>query len=216
VQLVDGWYITSEDVAKNHHPVRYQSAKDIRVIDVALKHIVGRDCVIQAGARVGLWPKTLAQHFRKVVAFEPEGRNFECAKANLADCDNVELHKAALSKAQGRGWLAFSEEQTGSHWMAVGPGVAMIPEGESCDTVAIDDLNLSPDAIFLDIEGWELVALGGAQKTIDACKPVLVLEENSARKRYGFEKGALASRLKPYGYVVADRVGKDLIFVCVE
>jgi FkbM family methyltransferase len=212
LKLVDGWYITDEDVAKNHHPVRYQMAKDIRVIDAALRHIVGRDCVIQAGARIGLWPKTLAQHFRRVIAFEPETRNYECAKLNLADCDNVELHKAALGAEHYVAWLAYSGEQTGSHWLQEAKPV----NGEQCEIRVIDDLGLSPDAIFLDVEGFELNALEGARNTIAACKPVLVLEENSARERYGFAKGALATWLRPFGYVVADRVGKDLIFVCVE
>lgn len=208
MNLVDGWYITSEDVARNHHPVRYQSAKDLRVIDVALKHTIGRDCVIQAGARIGLWPKTLAKHFRSVIAFEPESRNYACAVANLADSDNVELHKAALGAEHYLAWLAFSDEQTGSHWLQT----AKPEQGEQCEIRTIDSLGVSPDAIFLDVEGFELFSLEGARETIEACRPVLVLEENDARARYGVRKGELARWLVPFGYRVVDRVGKDLLF----
>jgi len=182
--------------------------KDIRVIDVALKYIVGRDCVIQAGARIGLWPKTLAKHFRKVVAFEPETRNYDCAKANLQDCDNVELHKAALGSSPCDSWLAFSDEKSGSHWLQQDKAAA----GEACEIRMIDDLLAAPDAIFLDIEGFELYALQGGRETISNCKPVMVLEENSSRIRYGIGSGDLARWLKPFGYSVVDRVGKDLIF----
>jgi FkbM family methyltransferase len=210
VILVDGWYITDDDASIRANPIRHQMAKDIRVIDAALKHVVGRDCVIQAGARVGLWPKTLAKHFRKVIAFEPETRNYDCAKANLADCDNVELHKAALATGVKDAWLQFSDEKSGSHFLQTG---SQIGEGELCEVREIDSLNLSPDAIFLDVEGVELLALVGGKETISACRPVLVLEENRSRERYGFQKGALAEWLAPFGYSVVDRVGKDLIFV---
>lgn len=210
MKLVDGWYITDEDAEIRAHPVRHQMAKDIRVIDAALRHIDGRDCVIQAGARVGLWPKTLARHFRSVIAFEPETRNHDCAIANLSDCDNVELHKAALGAEHELAWLAFSSEKSGSHWLQEAkPGA-----GEQCEIRTIDGLGVSPDAIFLDVEGYEIYALAGARETIEACRPVLVLEENRARERYGIRKGELQEWLYPFGYTVVDRVGKDLILVC--
>lgn len=209
MQLVDGWYITDDDAAIRANPIRHQMAKDIRVIDVALKHVIGRDCVIQAGARVGLWPKTLAKHFRKVIAFEPETRNYDCAKANLADCDNVELHKAALGGSHYDAWVAFSDKKSGSHWVQ-----GEKPEaGEHCDVRSIDFLNALPDAIFLDIEGMELAALTGGRQTIEACRPVIVVEQNDSRLRYGVEKKQISDVLKAFGYRVVDRVGKDLILV---
>jgi FkbM family methyltransferase len=187
-------------------------AKDIRVIDAALKHVVARDCVIQAGARVGLWPKTLARHFRKVIAFEPETRNYDCAKANLQDCGNVELHKAALGPEHSVAWVSFSDEKSGSHWVQEASPVS----GERCEIRTIDALGASPDAIFLDIEGYESFALHGGRETIASCKPVLVLEENRSRERYGIAKGELSRWLSPFGYSVVDRVGKDIILVARE
>lgn len=206
MKLVDGWYITDEDAAIRSHPVRRQMAKDIRVIEVALKHVWKRDLVIQAGARVGLWPFTLAEHFKRVIAYEPESRNEGCARANTEHLPNVEIRKAALGKAPDRMMVEYSDYQSGSHQIVTTAG------DEWCEVVTIDSLNESPDAIFLDIEGFELFALEGAHETLKRCRPLLVLEENEARARYGIGRGTLAVALKPYGYKAVDRVGKDWIF----
>jgi FkbM family methyltransferase len=172
-----------------------------------LRHVKKRDLVIQAGARVGLWPYTLAEHFNRVIAYEPETRNEECARANTVSLPNVEIRKAALGKAPDRMMVEFSDYQSGSHQIVVSAG------DEWCEVVTIDGLNESPDAIFLDIEGFELFALEGAAQTLKRCRPLLVLEENDARKKYGIDRGRLAAFLKPYGYAAVDRVGKDWLFV---
>lgn len=207
MKLVDGWYITDDDAAIGAHPVRRQMAKDIRVIEVALKHVAKRELVIQAGARVGLWPHTLAKHFVRVIAYEPESRNLECSKANTAELANVEIRHAALGKEPDRMMVEYSDYQSGSH--------QIVPSGgdEWCEVETIDGLKESPDAIFLDIEGYELYALEGALETLKRCRPLLVLEENNARRKYGIDRGRLAVFLKPFGYKAVDRVGKDWLFV---
>ena len=46
-------------------------------------------------------------------------------------------------------------------------------------TIKIDDLNLKPDVVKLDIEGYEFNALLGARKTIKRFKPVIYIENPS-------------------------------------
>jgi FkbM family methyltransferase len=209
VRLVEGWYIPEQDAAIHVHPVRHQMAKDIRVIDVALKHVIGRDCVIQAGARIGLWPRVLARHFRKVIAFEPETRNFDCALMNLQDCDNVDLRKAALGAEKRVAKLAFSDDKSGSHFIDHDGSRSKV---ETCDVTTIDALKASPDAIFLDVEGYELFALQGGLETIEQCKPLLILEQNDSRLRYGIDKSQIVALIAPFGYRAVDRCGKDIIY----
>jgi FkbM family methyltransferase len=206
LKLVDGWYITDADAAIRAHPVRRQTAKDLRVISVALKHVDCRQLVIQAGARIGLWPSVLAEHFKKVIAFEPETRNVECARANTSHLWNVEIRHAALGKEPGRMAVEHSLVQSGSHQIVTEGG------NEPCDVETIDSLNVTPDAIFLDIEGFELFALQGALETLKRCSPLLVLEMNDSRLRYGVEKSQIVDLLKPFGYAAVDRCGKDIVY----
>lgn len=211
MQFVDGWYIPDRDpnLETNKNPIRQQSANDIKVIPKALRYTVGRSCVIQAGCRVGLWPATLAKHFAHVETFEPETRNYECAVKNLESIPNVKLHKAALGRAPSTMWLEYSRHASGSHQVVTDSR----SPGHECEVMTIDSLGLAPDAIFLDIEGFEMYALIGGEETVAKNKPVLVLEENHSADRYGIKKGSLAKWLAKYGYRVVDRQYRDYIFV---
>jgi hypothetical protein len=55
----------------------------------------------------------------------------------------------------------------------------------SCRIVPLDDLNLQPCFIKLDIQGYELKALKGAQRTLRRHEPVLLIESpNDATLEY--------------------------------
>ncbi len=46
----------------------------------------------------------------------------------------------------------------------------------------LDELNLSPLAIKIDVEGWELQTLQGMQETIERCHPLLMIEINNQHR----------------------------------
>lgn len=214
IQLNDGWWIPKhrpELHAKWRHPVRAQMAKDIGVIERTLKHVKGRECAVQAGARVGLWPKILAGHFKAVYTFEPEHRNYACAERNLEQCENVSLYQAALGAKQGVAIVEVSNDTDGSHQIVKDHLPNKVTQ--STPVVAIDSFNINPDVMFLDIEGFELFAIQGAYSTIKRCRPVIVAEHNSAMKRYGLNPHQIKEYLAPFGYTVVDRHYKDWIFV---
>lgn len=201
MRLVEGWWI--HDQAWAVHPAHSQRA-DLKVIDVALQYIQGRHTVVQAGARVGLWPRTLAQHFAEVYTFEPDEENCECALANLRGCDNVTLFREALGGERGTVFLEHSDVSDGLHFITP----HSTPTTRKVRMSLIDDLELERcDAILLDIEGYELDALHGAVTTIERYHPVLVLEENKLCQRYGRKRGDLARYLEPMGYRLAEEFG---------
>ncbi len=44
------------------------------------------------------------------------------------------------------------------------------------DVIALDDLDLSPSIVKIDVEGFELSVLRGLERTIARCRPLLLLE----------------------------------------
>lgn len=206
----NGWFFPEPDPRhkKDETPLR-QFSRDVLIIDIAMRHAARRACAIQAGARVGIWPALLSEHYEQVLAFEPETRNYDCALLNLTAYPGVSLRKAALGNESRSMWVERSSVSSGSHQIVTDPG----EQTEPCEVVTIDSLNASPDAIFLDIEGFELYALQGAVETLKRCHPMLVLEINDARLRYGISKEAITKWLSDFGYRVVDRLNKDFVFI---
>ena len=65
----------------------------------------------------------------------------------------------------------------------------------TCRVKRLDDLELRPFFIKLDVQGYELPALKGAEQTLGACKPVLLIEspENEIQDyllQFGYKKYA--------------------------
>lgn len=160
---------------------------------------------IQAGGNVGIWPREFCKHFKKVYSFEPDALNFECMVKNTEHTDNLEIYNAALGDKTGSGALNRVSYNCGAHY---------IKEGDEFQVMTIDSLDLeSCDLIQLDIEGFELNALKGAEKTIDAFRPIIMVEDKGLSNRYGSSKGDIEQWLAPLGYVTYANTTRDIIFV---
>jgi Methyltransferase FkbM domain len=68
----------------------------------------------------------------------------------------------------------------------------------------IDQFNLNPDLIALDVEGYELSALRGAVETIQRCRPTIICKQY-AEVVTGFLEGL--------GYRKVSKSWHDLIYV---
>jgi FkbM family methyltransferase len=176
-------------------------------LDRHVNRVRKRRVAIQAGGHIGIYPKKLAEDFEHVYTFEPDWENFACLAINAA-LPNVYAMRAALG-TNHRGAALIRGKNSGGHQIdeTAGP----IP------MLRIDDLALEYcDAIFLDLEGYEIPALKGAQATLGKYRPLLVLEENKKAHRLGYKYGDLESLLAPLDYRPVERVGEDIVFECAK
>jgi FkbM family methyltransferase len=157
-----------------------------------------RGVVVQAGGFIGMWPARLAQHFVRVLTFEPRITHFKALKKNIEHLPNVRAFNCGLGPYEGE--VPFLPKNGGCSTVREGG------EGR-IKVVTIDSLNLSRcDAIYLDIERYELQALDGAQETIKKFHPLIALEfKEDTQKEY-------IDYLKKLGYKLVTRVHGDWIF----
>lgn len=200
------WYPDGDETFHLFHP--REAARDIPWF---LKHVQGRGAVVQAGANIGTYPLALADHFQEVITFEPDPDSWVCLRANLKarDCHGrVWAHNSALSDvsllsghmvdAVPGNWGARRVEQDG---------------GGPIHFTLIDGMGLEAcDAIWLDIEGMELAALKGAERTIRTFSPVIVTEENGNGAKYGVGPDDIEDYLTTLGYEVEGGIGRDRLY----
>jgi len=181
------------------------------LIDHAMRlHDGSTDCVIQAGGHVGVWPNRLTEYFDKVYTFEPHPDNYQELLKNTEGCDQIHPFSWGLGDSVRFRSLKSSTKSSGMHHID--------PDGDGIPTHVIsidwfcDRHKLNPGALFLDVEGYELFVLHGAESTIRRNYPLIVCEENEACKRYGLDYGVLAKWLAGIGYEMKRKYKKDLIF----
>jgi FkbM family methyltransferase len=180
----------------------------VRDADVALKHIDKRDICVQAGGACGVWPAYLAQHFKRVITFEPVKTNAECLKLNVKGIKNVSFLPCGLSdkKEVLRINLDDSEiNNCGAYYCS--------KEGEKIPVITIDSLKLKACSfIALDVEGMEKNALMGAKDTIDKFSPVVMIEEKPLPHMHPGDHLKARVYLESIGYKQVDAIHRDVVF----
>lgn len=170
------------------HKVIHEELNDV---ERALSFVRERNCAIQAGGNVGVWASHLAKTFKRVITAEPDPVNYECLKRNVPS--NVEHHRTGFGNAALMVGMETVEGNAGAHFIK-GQG--------DIHLVRIDDLELDCcDLLILDIEGFEPMALEGAEKTIRKYKPVIMFEEKGlSQKYYGRARGSAQRFVERLGY----------------
>lgn len=104
--------------------------------------------------------------FKKIYCVEPNKLNYEkIKKLSSSYMDNkIELIPYGISDREGE--VFFAGEKTGYH---------ISTSGTKTLIKTIDSLNIKPTFIKLDIQGEELSALKGAEKTIREFKPKMAI-----------------------------------------
>lgn len=103
--------------------------------------------------------------YKKIIAAEPDKKNFRKLSVNTENLKNIEIYNKAVCGYSGE--IAF--EACG------GRNSAVSNAGDTVLSFSIDDLLAGNPATYIkmDIEGQEKSAISGAEKTIKAFKPKL-------------------------------------------
>ncbi len=128
------------------------------------------DVAVDAGANIGIYTRFLSLCVGPtgcVHSFEPSPENFRRLQAATRKLPNVRLSQAAVGESSRRSRLYVSDKLNVDHR-------AYLPEGDSRNTVPIEMIALDDyfkpgervDLIKMDIQGYELHALRGANRVL--------------------------------------------------
>jgi FkbM family methyltransferase len=115
--------------------------------------------------------------YKKVYLFEPSQKNLSAAKRRLSGRRDIDFRSVGLSHVSGT--LHFDADAGSASAITNG-------RGESISVVTLDEeLRNEPISfIKMDLEGWEINALRGAEQTIKNNKPKLAIAVYHAAKDF--------------------------------
>jgi FkbM family methyltransferase len=179
----------------------YQYAK----YQAAMKFVRNRSHAVDVGAHVGLWTRVMAMDFLRVSAFEPVEEHVECLWLNVGK--PVEVLQFAVGAECRPAKVARPADNSGN--------ACVSESGKFCEMVTLDAMHLEPIGLLkIDVEGYELNVVRGAEATIMRDRPVIVVEQkpNNA-ERYGIGRWDAVNLLKAWGMREAKVISGDHIMV---
>ncbi len=143
--------------------------------------------IIHAGTFFGDFLPGLSQGLKKnakIWAFEPNIENYKCAQITclINNLKDVELFNVGLGSSPYKASMLVGTEsgkRLGGRSKIISapkPGIINEVKIETIDNMVPENRVVS--IIQLDVEGFEKDALTGALKTIERCKPMIILEDN--------------------------------------
>ncbi len=135
-------------------------------LDAALPFVKAHRCCVDIGAHVGLWSRWLVYRFFCVEAFEPVAEHAELFRRNV---HKGRLHQVALGDHAGFvGMKSFPGDSGRAHICGAGD-----IEMRTLDSYGFSDVDL----IKIDVEGYELAVVRGAEQTLKRNQPIVIIEQ---------------------------------------
>jgi FkbM family methyltransferase len=190
--------------------VHFFGTYEPEVRDVLRKHLQPDDIAIDVGANVGWHALMMASRVGaggRVYAFEPNEttRRRLVAAVDANRLSNVVVDARAVSDRPGP--AGFDAPPAGHVW----DGTGRLSHGAAhasveCTTLDAFAFSLGIDRVKLvkiDVEGWELSVLRGAERLLRTARPVVVFEYDPAYiSRSGGSGEALTALLARGGYTL--------------
>lgn len=175
-------------------------------------HLTDHPCDVFAdiGANLGYYAVQAIQRFpsMRVVAFEPDARNWAQLHANLLInglIGRVEAHPVAVTAAAGAvPFHAYPDSSTGQSRVAASPGGLTVPGVRLDDALPLGAERL---ALKIDVEGHELAVLRGMPSLLAHNVALIQVECWPANV------AAVEGLLEPIGFRRIRRIADDHFFV---
>lgn len=216
MKKVHGVWLPDQD--EHFEPMLHRSERrfgkatyQINKYDAAMHHVTNRAVALDIGAHVGLWSLAMLHDFTFVHAFEPVAAHRECYVKNIGDLKGFILHPNAVSDTVETIFMETPAHNTGH------TQVSLAHMGEATQSVRIDDMEFEDVIGFMkiDVEGFELRVVRGAEATIRDHKPVIIIEQkrNGNAERFGVGQHAAVDLLKSWGMLEMRVMAGDHIMV---
>lgn len=221
-----------ELIRGNERDIRY-ARRDLAGLAEAIKRCRRLRVAVQAGGNVGVFPIFLARFFDTVLTYEPDPYTFRVLADNVLRCKRANAYQGsvysycmALGAASGQGTLARRRRDgqpathAGVHHVQVAGELTATPDPElvGISLQPLDALGLAAlDLLYLDIEGFELFALQGAERAIKRFRPVIGVEINKSLDTLEIAPSDIVSFIVgDLGYRACGTVNSDRLFVPKE
>ena len=203
IEKVNGFWVPSKDI----HIEDWKAGKPftqnkclLKFLDYCKTQNTKFKTVIDVGAWCGTWAKAIEPYTRKVIAFEPDKIHFECLLKNATI--NCEARREAVGAEEK--YISLTDDNFTQ--------AKRVDKSGDTRMVTIDSLDYKDiDLIKIDVEGYEMEVLKGAQRTLQNTQ-YLMIELNNNTKKYGSSNAEVEKYIKLLGFKVLMEHWPDKVF----
>ena len=170
--------------------------------------------VLDVGAWCGTWSKAIQPYCERVIAFEPDKINFECLQKNMGPFNHVTCNRLAIGDKLCNVSL-IQESATQNTRIEKESGDIQDVQMFNIDYWNYDDV----DMIKIDVEGYEMRVLEGANKTLtfndenQSNVQYIMVELNHNTERYNSSSEEVKKYIiKKLGFKVLINIWPDIIY----
>lgn len=190
--------------------------------DIALEHVTEFNRVIDIGAHAGISVLHWAKLFKTVEAYEPMKTHYDCLINNTGHLSNVNTYNFAISNEHKIHKGAYRSTKNSGSFQLIDDSYSQPSKKAPRELVDIlshrlDDFEFTNvNLIKIDVEGWEFEVLKGAVNTINAHRPVLLVEftgGSSKKSLHRYDINEYYKLIESLNYTAVASAGDDTVYV---